>query len=207
MPYNNRCRDCQRCNTCKGSGSAPGAFSNCTNCRGRGGFPAPPTAEELLQARVSRPWELAVRRQPQDLAGPGRVRAGSCSASCRGQYGRALERYADAVDKVHTMSVVANPSSRIRHAGAQDQAILDGLVASCRDALAHGHDVGSTLVERRINYLLQIADESAAESSRYRRCVEELERIERESWTVSRACPEVDRQCKFRPIYRRTRES
>jgi hypothetical protein len=91
-------------------------------------------------------------------------------------FAAAFEQYAEAVDKIHTMCVLANRSSRIRVPGEQDQPILDGLVNSLGAALTSGATFNPhESVERSVAYLLQIADAAGGEAARYRNAAQELE--------------------------------
>ena len=76
------------------------------------------------------------------------------------QFGRAFATYCEAIDKMHTMCVVAEPGSRIRTPGDQDRPIVDGAVNSLGAALAM--DASLRLgadVDRAASYLRQIAAE------------------------------------------------
>jgi hypothetical protein len=90
----------------------------------------------------------------------------------------AFEAYASAVDKIHTMCVMAEPSSRRRQPGPGDQAILDGLVSAAGAALAMDPalDLKPTAIPTMM-YLVQIAREASHESDRYLNASKELERI------------------------------
>jgi hypothetical protein len=93
-----------------------------------------------------------------------------------GDFLAALETYGQAIDKIHTMCVVANPSSRIRTPGAQDQMILDGFNNSLGAALeTNAHANLSAVVERTVAYLSQIAGEAGPESPRYLSAIESIE--------------------------------
>lgn len=99
------------------------------------------------------PDELALRAADQGAAG---------------NHLAALESYGEAVDKIHTMCVVAQPGSRIRQPGPRDQVILDGFNSALAALVASDPDAGvSSTVERTVAYLHQIAGEAGPESGRY----------------------------------------
>jgi len=80
----------------------------------------------------------------------------------------ALELYGEAIDKIHTMCVVAQPSGRIRSLGAQDQPILDGFNNSLGAALAMDSTADvDRIVEQAMNYLREIAAEGGGGDNRY----------------------------------------
>lgn len=97
------------------------------------------------------------------------------------QYGNAnflgaLETYGRAIDKIHTMCVVADRSSRIRTPGPDDQEILDGFNNSLGAALATDKQASvSSIVEKATVYLQQIAGEAGRESTRYHTAIESIE--------------------------------
>ncbi len=90
-----------------------------------------------------------------------------------------LQTYALAIDKIHTMCVVAAPpSSRIRRPGPQDQPILDGFINALGATLASTpeKDVRS-LVERSMNYLAEIAAEAGTYAEMYDATIAESRRL------------------------------
>lgn len=92
------------------------------------------------------------------------------------RFASAAESYATAIDKIHTMCVLAAPSSRIRAPGAQDQPILDGFVSSVGATLAMDPTAGiDSLVERTCAYLRDIADAAGTEANRYLVCASHAE--------------------------------
>ncbi|TFV91149.1 hypothetical protein [Blastococcus sp. CT_GayMR16] len=97
------------------------------------------------------------------------------------QYGNrdfagALQTYGRAIDKIHTMCVMASPGSRIRSPGPQDQPILDGFNSSLGAALALNPRLDvATEVERATAYLRQVAMESPGEAPRYFDAIERFE--------------------------------
>lgn len=80
----------------------------------------------------------------------------------------ALELYGEAIDKIHTMCVVASPSGRIRSLGAQDQPILDGFNNSLGAALAMDSTADvDRIVEQTLGYLREIAADAGPGDDRY----------------------------------------
>lgn len=107
---------------------------------------------------------------PDELAQEAALQYGSQN------FAGALETYGSAIDKIHTMCVVAARQSRIRTPGEQDQRILDGFNNALGAALAMNRDLDvRSTVEQALNYLAQIADEAGAEAGRY---VEAAKKIE-----------------------------
>jgi hypothetical protein len=97
------------------------------------------------------------------------------------QYGHqdfagAMETYAEGIDKIHTMCVVASASSRIRTLGPGDQGILDGFNSSLGATLAMEprREVAS-LVQRTLGYLREIANEAGNEVGRYLQAIDAIE--------------------------------
>jgi hypothetical protein len=97
------------------------------------------------------------------------------------QYGHqdfagALETYAEAIDKIHTMCVATSAPSRIRTLGPRDQDILDGLNSSLGATLAmEPHRDVASLVQQTLGYLREIASEAGNESGRYLRAIDSIE--------------------------------
>jgi hypothetical protein len=92
------------------------------------------------------------------------------------RFSAALDSYGEAIDKIHTMCVMAAPGSRIRFPGQQDQPILDGFVSSLGATLAMDpHADLRAEVERTSAYLYQIAAESPDEGQRYRKAIADIE--------------------------------
>ena len=60
------------------------------------------------------------RQIPDELAEKAAVRYGNQD------FVGAFQTYAEAIDKIHTMCVVADRSSRVRAPGPDDQPVLDG---------------------------------------------------------------------------------
>lgn len=94
------------------------------------------------------------------------------------RFAAAFQMYAAAVDKIHTMCVMAAPASRQRQPGSGDQAILDGLISAAGAALAMDPtlDLKSPSITTMM-YLVQIAREAGDESERYLNASRELERL------------------------------
>lgn len=116
------------------------------------------------------------------LVGPGRCvvglfnRAKSASASsgstlqipdqfaerARGAYGnsdfvRAAELYGDAIDKLHTMYVMASPPCALRRPSQSDASITEGIVSAVGAALAMDSRAPvQNVAERSIGYLNEI---------------------------------------------------
>lgn len=86
-------------------------------------------------------------------------------------FSTALDTYALAIDKIHTMCVVASPSSRLRTPGPQDQPILDGFVSSLGAGLAMDATMDTSIVAKTLEYLRQIADEAGPEAGRYQAAI------------------------------------
>jgi hypothetical protein len=87
-----------------------------------------------------------------------------------------LETYEEAVDKIHTMCVVAQPGSRIRQPGPQDQGILDGFTSALAAVLSADAEAPvSSTVERTVAYLQQIAGEAGPESGRYLDAIDSIQ--------------------------------
>ena len=119
-------------------------------------------------AKVPRAASLQI---PDELALRAADQAGS------GDHYGALESYGKAVDKIHTMCVVAQPGSRIRQPGAQDQGILDGFNVSLAAVLSANPESAagaSSTVEQTLAYLQQIGGEAGAESGRYFAAIEAI---------------------------------
>jgi hypothetical protein len=88
----------------------------------------------------------------------------------------AANAFATAIDKIHTMSVVAPAGSRIRTAGSHDQEILDGFNKSLGAVLAMDATAAiSALVERTLAYLGEIAQEAGPEAERYITAMTDIE--------------------------------
>ncbi|GGM16080.1 hypothetical protein GCM10011594_40110 [Nakamurella endophytica] len=78
------------------------------------------------------------------------------------KFGGALELYAEAIDKIHTMCVVAKPESRIRTPSESDAAIIDGFVDALGAALATNQSADAvSIASRTQGYLTQIGQEAA----------------------------------------------
>lgn len=104
----------------------------------------------------------------QELQYPDELAQEAAMAYGSGNFASALETYGTAIDKLHTMCVVAAPGSRIRTPGANDQPILDGFNNSLGVVLTDSpKDSHAELVSRTISYLNQIAAEAGPESGRY----------------------------------------
>lgn len=109
---------------------------------------------------------------PDEYAAEGRLLYGSAD------FVRAVEAFATAVDKMHTMYVVGNAS--YRRPSPADQGILDGLANSVGAALALNsqapiRDSAGTA----LNYLVQIADFAARQgidAEPYLQCARQLSR-------------------------------
>jgi hypothetical protein len=86
----------------------------------------------------------------------------------------AMETYATAIDKLHTMYVVAG--QRLRKPGPQDQQILDGFRNSvgATHAMYPDRDLRPAL-ESAFNYLGQIADSAGPESHRYASTIQDAQ--------------------------------
>lgn len=89
-------------------------------------------------------------------------------------FATALEGYATAIDKIHTMCVVASPASRIRTPGSRDQYILDGFVNAVGAGLSMGLSLDRGLIDKTLNYLGQIAAEAGPESGRYEKAIADV---------------------------------
>jgi hypothetical protein len=93
----------------------------------------------------------------------------------------AFRKYAEAVDKIHTMCVMAPSESRIRQPSDRDDPILHGLTSALGANLAMdpNSQVGD-LTGQTVSYLMQIADEASHggyDGSRYVEAARELEGI------------------------------
>jgi hypothetical protein len=75
------------------------------------------------------------------------------------KFGAAVEKYSDAIDKLHTMYVMAARSSRMRTPGPNDLYILDGFESALGAAQASGQVADSEgLREKTVYYLRDITD-------------------------------------------------
>lgn len=117
----------------------------------------------------------APKAPPQQI--PDELASRAADQAASGEHQGALESYGEAVDKIHTMCVVAQPGSRIRQPGAQDQGILDGFNAALAAVLSANPEAAgvSSTVERTVAYLQQIADEAGPESGRYFAAIEAIQ--------------------------------
>lgn len=107
---------------------------------------------------------------PDELAQEAALKYGSSD------FEGALEAYRTAIDKLHTMEVVAPAGSRIRTPGPQDQPILDGFVNSLGAAMSMDPEFRPTgTAEQAVIYLEEIANEAGAESERYRAAIKSIE--------------------------------
>lgn len=85
-----------------------------------------------------------------------------------GNFVVALDTYGTAIDKLHTMCVMADRGSRIRTPGPADQPILDGFNNSLGVVLSDAPKENyASLVQRSASYLREIAAEAGGESGRY----------------------------------------
>lgn len=95
----------------------------------------------------------------------------------------AFTMYATAIDKLHTMCVVAPAPNRIRSFSEADQPILDGLVNSAGAALAMNSELNiTTEAEKAAEYLRQISVEAervGADHRPYTNAMQELIRTAR----------------------------
>lgn len=121
----------------------------------------------FLSRKGQRTQQLQV---PDELALKARAQADG------GNHGAAFETYGEAIDKIHTMCVVAAPGSRLRHPGAQDQEILDGFNEALAAVLRAdpGSSVANT-VDRTLAYLHEIAREAGVESGRYTAAIQAID--------------------------------
>lgn len=115
--------------------------------------------------------------KPQQLQIPDELALKAADQGAAGNDLAALETYGEAIDKIHTMCVVAQPGSRIRQPGPQDQPILDGFNSALAAAVASNPDAAgvSSTVERTAAYLQQIASEAGPESSRYHSAISAIQ--------------------------------
>jgi hypothetical protein len=75
------------------------------------------------------------------------------------KFGAAVEKYSDAIVKLHTMYVMAARSSRMRTPGPNDLYILDGFESALGAAQALGQVTDSEgLREKTVYYLRDITD-------------------------------------------------
>lgn len=109
------------------------------------------------------------RQYPDELAEEAQLAYGTSD------FARAMEGFATAIDKLHTMYMVASPGSRIRSPGPQDQPILDGFVNSVGAGLSMDLPLDRTLTEKTLNYLGQIAVEAGSEADRYNKAVSDAQ--------------------------------
>lgn len=81
----------------------------------------------------------------------------------RQKFGAAFEVFAEAVDKLHSMEVVAAPGSRLRVPSNADRPILAGLVKSLGASLAMGDAPRDyrDIAAKSAYYLGEIAEEAA----------------------------------------------
>jgi hypothetical protein len=113
------------------------------------------------------PQPSEAKQYPDELADAAAVEYGS------GCYATAAEGFATAIDKLHTMEMVAaNP---IRCPGDQDQYILDGLRNSVGAALAAGQVLDRHIVESAMAYLRAIGANAGPEGGRYLQAVSDIE--------------------------------
>lgn len=105
---------------------------------------------------------------PDELAQKAALAYGSAD------FGTAMEGYANAIDKIHTMCVVASPP-RLRTPGLGDQYILDGFVNSVGASLSMEIPLDANLIERTLNYLGQIAGEAGSEAGRYQKAITDVQ--------------------------------
>ena len=91
----------------------------------------------------------------------------------------ALETYRGAIDKIHTMCVVADRDSRIRQLDVSDEPILDGFVSSLGAALAVDPDRNiQSIVQSTVAYLAEIsveAEKLGGPAAMYRDAIERIE--------------------------------
>jgi hypothetical protein len=113
----------------------------------------------------------------QPLQIPDELAVKAADQGAAGNHLAALETYGEAVDKIHTMCVVAQPGSRIRQPGPQDQVILDGFNSALAAVVASAPDAASvsSTVERTVAYLHQIAGEAGPESGRYHSAISAIQ--------------------------------
>jgi len=113
----------------------------------------------------------------QPLQIPDELAVKAADQGAAGNHLAALETYGEAVDKIHTMCVVAQPGSRIRQPGPQDQVILDGFNSALVTVLASDPEAAAvpSIVERTVAYLRQIAGEAGSESGRYNTAIESIQ--------------------------------
>jgi hypothetical protein len=113
----------------------------------------------------------------QPLQIPDELALKAANQAAAGNHLAALESYGEAVDKIHTMCVVAQPGSRIRQPGPQDQVILDGFNSALTAVVTSAPDAAgvSSTVERTVAYLHQIAGEAGPESSRYHSAINAIQ--------------------------------
>lgn len=115
-------------------------------------------------------------RKAQPLQIPDELALKAADQAAAGDHITALQSYGEAVDKIHTMCVMAQPGSRIRQPGPQDQLILDGFNSALAAVLASDPGAGgvSSTVERTVAYLHEIAGEAGPESGRYYTAIESI---------------------------------
>ncbi len=113
----------------------------------------------------------------QPLQIPDELAVKAADQGAAGNHLAALETYGEAVDKIHTMCVVAQPGSRIRQPGPQDQVILDGFSSALVTVLVSDPEAAAvpSIVERTVAYLRQIAGEAGSESGRYNAAIESIQ--------------------------------
>lgn len=111
-----------------------------------------------------------------DLQVPDEFALRATAEADAGNHAGALESYGTAIDKIHTMCVVAQPGSRVRQPSAQDQPILDGFVSSLAAVLSTEPQADpSATVQTAIAYLNEIAGEAGPEAARYRSAMESIQ--------------------------------
>ncbi len=111
-----------------------------------------------------------------ELQVPDELALSAAAEAEAGNHAGAMEAYANAIDKIHTMCVVTQAGSRIRQPGAQDQPILDGLVSSLSAVLAANPQADpSEVVQPALAYLNEIAGEAGPEATRYRSAIESIQ--------------------------------
>lgn len=86
-----------------------------------------------------------------------------------------MELFGQAIDKLHTMYVAADPSSRIRSPGPQDTPILQGFTRALSAVLTQGATAETRqIAERTASYLADIARMASAAMGPYLTTIDEI---------------------------------
>lgn len=110
-----------------------------------------------MRSGTFQPRQVCVQSSISSLQIPDQFEQRAQEAYGNSDFVRAVELYSDAVDKLHTMYVMANPACAVRRPSQSDALITQGIVSAVAVALAMDSNASvRKMAERSIAYLNEI---------------------------------------------------